>query len=143
MLIFECHPFIWWMYFVLGLSLSIFAAIVTILFFRNKLFIPAIIVLCFLPLPVYMLFSLPRKIIVDDNFIHIIWPWKEFHFSRKLIKSIRIKEHRIKSVYIFIRLKNNILSNYVPLRFDWNLQSQDYTPMLELLEKIGEGDESD
>lgn len=135
-LILKCHPLLWWINFIIGFSLSIFVIVVTIKFIIIKWPVHATIASCFFLIPFYLLLSLPRKIIVDDYFINIIWPWKECHLSRNRVKSIKVKKHRLKSVFIVISLKGNLFCNFIPIRFDWNFQPEDYSHMLKEIEEI-------
>ena len=138
----ECHPFIWWMNFILSFLCSIFAIIMIVKFIIIKFFVGVIFMFCFFFISFYWLLSLPRIIVVDDKFLKIIWPWKSLNISLNQIKRIKIKQHRLKSVYIFIFLKDKTFLKVIPIRFDWNFKSEDYSSILKKIEKISKNSPS-
>ena len=133
----ECHPLIWWMNLVLSLFCSIFAMVLIVESITSGIFAGVVLAFCFLCISLYWLLSLPRTIMVDDEFIKIIWPWKSMNIPLSRIERIKIKQHRLKSVYIFIFLKEKTFLNVVPIRFDWNFKSEDCGSILKRIEKIG------
>ena len=137
-IVLECSSFIWWLDFLLFLSTSIFWFIVTIMFVRFTYPFFVIITSFFFFISLYMLFSLPRKIIIEAHSIIFIWPWKKWILSKNNIIKIKIWKYLIMTVFIVIKLKNKSFFKYVVLRFDWNLQSVNYSQLLKEIEKIGE-----
>ena len=132
-IVLKCHPFLWWLNFGLGFSLSLFMIGVTIKFLIIQWVVRAIITLCIFLLPFYLLISLPRRIEIDNHFINIIWPWGRLHLSKSRIKKIKVKKHRLKSVFIILSLKDGFFCNFIPIRFDWNFQKEDYNNVLKIL----------
>ena len=101
-----------------------------------------IIASLFLLIPFSMIIIIPKRIELSDDCLTLIWPWKRMIIAKDAVKKIRLKQHRIKSVWILIYFKNNYFLKIFPIIFNWSFQDIDYGTRLKLLQAwVDEHDE--
>ncbi len=132
----ECHPLTWWFHLVFFMIAGMCMIVITII--SNELIIMHVMFICFSIITIYFALSMPRRIIFNNEYVCLNWPWFTWQIPVEDILRINVKEYRLKVVFISIIRKDSFIN--LPIPFDWSLQKINYENVLaEIMRKFKKG----
>ena len=121
----RCHPLIWSISLLAGVSIISFSVIFLVDSLRNSWWLGVFVALFICMALIYQLLMLPTEVTINADLLTIKWPWQECKVRRDDIRRIIFRQYWLKTVHVLILRKQFTLRNLIPVLLVWEMQPSD------------------
>lgn len=121
----HCHPLRWGINLFASLAVICFNLIFLSYSADNKWIVGISGALVILVLASYQLFSMPYKVMIDQDLLVFKWPWTTYRIKRRTVRRLAVKQIWLKTAHIVILVDKMRLYNFLPVFLTWEFQAGD------------------